>query len=309
MNRDGSHDPGQEPSHRTSAEPARSEQRVSTLVGDRLCIKCGYNLIGQQVVREPHYSILIVRCPECGTVASLQEYPLLGRWANRWAVLLAAIWFLVMLLLVLGGGAAIFGFSNGTAFASASIYSQFLATKYQEHQQNLAKAAGTATPLYSIQEMTAWRDAQDFDRLFQQAGGWKHAVDWYALTIWVPGAICTFAIGCFASIALMTHRRRSRWCAAFLILASAAMYSYLFGYLLWQHQQSFWFWNEPMLRIGSRMLLLSLAVGSLALILGMLIGRKLVRGLMRILLPPRLLQSLAILWIVDGLQPPRIPTN
>ena len=33
--------------------PAPTEQRVSTLVGDRLCIGCGYNLAGQAVLREP----------------------------------------------------------------------------------------------------------------------------------------------------------------------------------------------------------------------------------------------------------------
>ena len=72
-----------------------AEQRISTLVGDRLCIKCGYNLTGQHVLREPHYEMLIVRCPECATVASMQEYPLLGRWAGRWAALAAGLWFLL----------------------------------------------------------------------------------------------------------------------------------------------------------------------------------------------------------------------
>ena len=74
-----------------AASSSGTERRtVSILVGDRLCTKCGYNLTGQPVLREPHYEMLIVRCPECGAVAALQEYPVLGRWAGRWAALLAA---------------------------------------------------------------------------------------------------------------------------------------------------------------------------------------------------------------------------
>ena len=65
----------------------RTEERVSVTYGDRLCTHCHYNLIGQPVLREPYYSMLIVRCPECGTVAAMQEYPQLGRWANRWSVI------------------------------------------------------------------------------------------------------------------------------------------------------------------------------------------------------------------------------
>ncbi len=45
------------------------DERVSTLVGDRLCIRCGFNLCGQPVLRERHYRMLIARCPECSTVA------------------------------------------------------------------------------------------------------------------------------------------------------------------------------------------------------------------------------------------------
>ena len=49
------------------------EQRVSVIVGDRLCVHCGYNLTGQNIYREPYYELLIARCPECGSVASVLE--------------------------------------------------------------------------------------------------------------------------------------------------------------------------------------------------------------------------------------------
>jgi hypothetical protein len=52
--------------------PTQGDVRISTLIGDRLCIKCGYNLVGQPIMRETHYDMLILRCPECATVASVQ---------------------------------------------------------------------------------------------------------------------------------------------------------------------------------------------------------------------------------------------
>ena len=55
--------------------------------GDRFCTRCGYNLVAQPIVREERYEMLIVRCPECGAVAAIEQYPMLERWARRWAAL------------------------------------------------------------------------------------------------------------------------------------------------------------------------------------------------------------------------------
>lgn len=283
---------------------ASAEQRVSVLVGDRLCIKCGYNLVGQSVVREPHYQMLIVRCPECGTVASLQEYPLLGHWANRWAALLAAMWFALMMLIVLGGGAAIFGFSFNAAWDASATFNTYVALRYQKHFEELARAQGQTTPNFSYTEMTKWYQEQDFDAMFREAGGWATGVNWSALFLWAPGSICIFAIGCMVAVASL-RANRTKYVVAGMIMAAAFMYCYLFAYLPWQNQQAYWYWNDSITRIGTPMLGLSLVIGAVALGLGVLLGRKVVRGLLRILLPPRLLQSLATLWIIDGLQPPR----
>lgn len=97
---------------------SNGEQRVSTLVGDRLCIRCCYNLVGQPILREQHYNMLIVRCPECGTVASLQEHPLLGRWAMRWAAVLAGLWILVLLGMWFITTATLYGMTREAAFES-----------------------------------------------------------------------------------------------------------------------------------------------------------------------------------------------
>lgn len=107
-----------------------ADERVSVLVGDRLCIKCGFNFAGQPVVREPHYQMLIVRCPECATVASLQEFPVLGKWATRWGTILAAAWLVAMLVLTLGTAGAIFGMSVGVSTAASQPLTAYLSKEH-----------------------------------------------------------------------------------------------------------------------------------------------------------------------------------
>jgi hypothetical protein len=129
------------------------EVRISTVVGDRLCIKCGFNLSGQPVVRESVYGMAIVRCPECSTIASLQEYPLLGRWARRIAAALAALW----LLLLIGGTFATAGImfgmsqqcleSGGTRLAAHVARSTRSGTNRQQMQNGRRLRPHTAASL------------------------------------------------------------------------------------------------------------------------------------------------------------------
>lgn len=133
-----------------------ADQRVSTLVGDRLCVTCGFNLTSQTVVREPHYRMLIVRCPECATIASLQEFPLLGRWAARWGALLAALWLLVMILFTLGTAGAIFGISLGVSREACGPVARLISTEYS----NFTKAQQEAEAAAAEESRKAQNDAQ-----------------------------------------------------------------------------------------------------------------------------------------------------
>lgn len=99
---------------------AHVPERVSVVSGDRACGSCGFNLHGQNVVREPHYAMLMVRCPECGQVASLHEYPVLGPWAKRLGFVLAAGWLLAMLAAVVATTGALMG---GSLISSRAVLS------------------------------------------------------------------------------------------------------------------------------------------------------------------------------------------
>ena len=55
----------------TSAPTGSSEAIVARVDGTRPCLRCGHDLHGQSIVREPEYGLFIARCSECGTVAAM----------------------------------------------------------------------------------------------------------------------------------------------------------------------------------------------------------------------------------------------
>ncbi len=102
------------------------DQARRIMIGDRFCTKCGYNLIGQEIVREEHYALLIVRCPECATVTGLQDYPRLGTWGARWGMVLAALWMILLLCLWPATSGIMLGFSIGMADEGSRDYARHL---------------------------------------------------------------------------------------------------------------------------------------------------------------------------------------
>ncbi|MBL4808575.1 MAG: hypothetical protein JKY43_00755 [Phycisphaerales bacterium] len=82
---------------------------------DRACIGCGFNLYAQPVTKEPHYGLAIARCPECGTVAALQTYPVMTHWVNRFKALIAGVWVVVLLGLFIGNTMSLMGMAQGAS--------------------------------------------------------------------------------------------------------------------------------------------------------------------------------------------------
>ncbi|QYK47200.1 MAG: hypothetical protein KF838_10455 [Phycisphaeraceae bacterium] len=162
------------------------DERVSVLVGDRLCVSCGFNLAGQTVVREPHYRMLIVRCPECATAASLQEYPVLGKWANRWGGVLAAVMILVTLLLALGTAGTIFGMSYAVSRVASKPLTDLIAkehsawAKASRETQNVqqvekAREALAVAKAEEVEAILAAEAAPDSETLRARADASVHA--------------------------------------------------------------------------------------------------------------------------------------
>lgn len=303
-------DPTQPREHSAAAEP-RAEQRVSMIVGDRLCINCGYNLTGQAVLREPHYDMLIVRCPECATVASIQEYPLLGRWANRWAAVLAALWFLFLVAFWIGSGAGIFGIAVGAANLGSIGYSEFLTQRWQSWQTQQAAQATATQPAMNfvrgVNDFNVWWAKQDQATLFHEAGGPIGAIDWLNLFYLAPSLLGSLVLGCFWATFLIGRTRKGLAMWSLAIMAVAAGFSVLVVMAWIDERARGWSWSgyaTAINTLGPGLLIGALAVQAVVLIMGLMIGRPVVRWLLCILLPPRLRSPLAFLWLADGLPPP-----
>lgn len=307
--------------------PRSADVRVSTLIGDRLCIKCGYNLVGQPILRESHYDMLIIRCPECATVASVQEYPLLGRWANRWAALLAALWLLVLMTLWFGTSAAMFGFGVGSAEMAADHYGEILFQRFnqwQMQQQALAaNAANSPTPSRTgpsgqltvtsgggqvvftgnMADFASWWKAQDQAALLREAGGVFGGFSWYVWYLWMWLTIVGVSLGVMWATLLIARGRTGllAWCGIIVLTAAALG---LIPVLDWISNQPGWTGRAAEKQIGPTVLALTLLWGGLCLGAGMMVGRPIARGLVRLMLPPRMRSSLAFLWLTDGLDPP-----
>ena len=318
-------------------QPHAPEQRVSVIVGDRLCVHCGYNLTGQNIYREPHYELLIARCPECGLVASLLEYPVLGRWANRWAAVIAALWVLLLIVFWFGTSGALFGLSMATGANGAcdefrthieDSYKQWETEQAATNAPNSASSAVTTTttatggtvitlPTGTPPQVVAfvnrgsryanfetWWSMQNKAALVQQAGGVRGVLDRRTFFLWIPLSMVAFTFGCFWGIALLRRRRVGLLIWVGVIIATACVYA-IIPTLMWLYEEPSYPWSAAERIVAPPLLALSLAYAAIPLSIGVLVGRPLARRLIRTLLPPKLRNSLSLLWTTDGYDPPR----
>lgn len=271
----------------------------STIGADRPCARCGFNLFGQAVVREPHYGLVAARCPECGQLAALQEYPALGRWAGRWAGLLAALWLLVLL----GAMFVQFGPTYGLTFVVIDIATQEFSNPVLTEYLNMATVSGTVSlGSWSNLDPAWW--AENRERVADAMGGPLSVVNTSTAAVWFPMAVISAGFGAFWSVALLGGRRR--WAALIAAVPTASAVSMAF-YLGAADAMSTGLTIRGAVSglIRPSLLSVTMCVVMVSLLLGVWVGRPLSRLLVRLALPARMRTPLSVLWTRDGLEPPR----
>ncbi len=312
--------------HDPRAASAR-EERLGELCGDRLCTKCGFNLTGQLILREPHYHMVIVRCPECSTVASVQEYPLLGRWVSRWSALLAAVWFTALVALLAPTVGILTAITLNLGQELTGPLAQRIGTLHQEH----VKAALAANPPKAVAGVNAadtwgtpewyaaqnvgtdmfvdnkWWTKQTPSALIADAGGLTSCIDLSPLLAWSLFGIPVLVAGVAWSVALLHQPRRRVWLFSLVVGGITTGIAVIASFNTHTYRWSGWVHARELAQqaIGWPINLVGIVVFTPALIAGLLFGRSIVRGLIRLMLPPRLRGPLATLWLADGLTPPR----
>ena len=294
------------------APPA--ETRVGVVTGERLCAACGFNLMHQPIVREPHYSMLLVRCPECAAAASLQEYPSLGRWAGRWAALLAGLWLLFLTALLFGTAGLLFAMSEGQTNQYSWKFARVIAERHAAYIETLDDAAKAKLPQWIVGQPVsahvfidqAWWDAQDGAALRREAGGWARAGDWGNAGAWFWIVIAGAVLGGFWSIALLYVRRPRLLLFSLLPLALAGAFHGLTSSEDWSGQWGGMYHSAQLARrqIGWPVVGLTLGLAMAAMWTGLWLGRPAARLAVRAMLPPRQRGALAFLWLADEKTPP-----
>lgn len=310
------------------AAASGSDSPVGAVKGDRFCIACGFNLHGQVILREPHYRLLIVRCPECAQVASVQDYPVLGRWARRWGFMLAALYLLLtvggLLLASLGAGAFSieaaqqhrYGLCNDIAAAHrawfeaskrAAAINQANPAPQTPAQQNLV--------LTTTQAVNQWGPFAAVDRAWWDAEGRASVLETrrkrvLSLKSDDLAAYTFFSVACFLGAAffacILPGLRGPRLLALPILVVGLACllplcFPQTFGAVGGPWLPGFVSASElaEELTPGRFPILLLLGAG-VVIAAGAFLGRPLARGLVRLFLPPRHAASLGFLWEADG---------
>jgi len=257
---------------------------AASIESDRFCDQCGYNLRTQPVRREVQTNLLLCRCPECGSFQPAHDGATAGRvWLQRLGTLLLFLWIALVAGVVFGLCAA----QVGITFAPLEE-----ATTYR---QVTIPAPGAASPTPGPSTVTVVQQGNTtVTRTFTT---WRREVrenfPHYTafMTLMRALSLCLGFVLAMLLAVVLHHWRR--WCYLIpVVLVPVAV-----GFLVWY----MWGSSTPHLREWATPHIVAQAAAHLVGgLIGVLLGRPAARLVATLVLPPRLRQVLAFLWLVDG---------
>lgn len=281
---------------------------------DRACIGCGFNLYGQTVLKEPHYGLAIARCPECGVVAALQQYPAMTHWVNRFRAIMAAIYVLFLLGAFVLTTMVFSAFATATAESASTNLANHVGRAYSVWEQEQVAANPQGAPVTTNTAMLSstgsyqwvmvspeWAETR-LDATIDSFGSLMGGVDREAVLFLLPSGVVAFCIGVFWSVLLLGATRRRALLAPLAACAIGLMM------LLGLNQDSqFLAFASSIARKQYTPLIGPIALASQFALAGVGVwaGRKLARFMACLALPPRGRVPLSHLWERDGLELPR----
>ena len=259
--------------HENTPQPTTSFEQLEALAHvevDRFCASCGYNLRGQPVRRESNTQLLLCRCPECGTFAPANDTSVqFDPWKRRGAKLLWGLWVLFCVYLLVGAGGAM------TA-AMVGIMEEL----DQTHRR------WEMTSPHSPEQMQAL--AQRLERQREQ--------------VRAAGVLAVPAIGLIAGMIwpiIFPHWRR--WGYHLLAVGLPLLAAGILFIILKL--------GGPSVQQEDRWLMRIMPLGLIAAgVIGIALARPLARGLLTLVLPPRMRAAFSYLWMIDGKKPPSAKT-
>lgn len=238
---------------------------VSFVESDRFCGRCGYNLRHQPVRVEPQTRLPLLRCPECGRFEHASDaITTRERWLHRLGGPALILWVVFILGLFVGLGSMVL-------VMQVAYFEGRISHSYE------SGPGGTHQVIATL---------QSFDR----------ADEVLALSM-----ITGISLGCgFAGALILTvcmpHWRRV-WYSVAAIAWPVAAWLFFFTVVRFdvaRDGDAASIYTQVGLEAGSQVVA-TMATG----LLGVWFGRPIVRGLVRVVVPPRLRTPLAYLWLVD----------
>ena len=265
---------------------APKDERLGVITGVRICAKCGFNLMGQTILREPIYSLIVARCPECGQVAPLQEYPSNARLARHWTMFLSAL----LILLILGFGMGVSLSMMGFMFVVLDEGTDLLTFTIR---------AGDWSVPTDTASIESWR------RLSENtlAAAWPDIAA--PLT---GGAVFAIIGGLFVSITMLRLRWLLLAVGAWTLLAAPIIgWAIQWAYVTMHVNGQLTISARDMAHylLGPRLALLTILIYAVCTAGAALLGRPIVRRLVLLLLPAPMRAGLAPLWLTDGKELPK----
>ena len=270
---------------------------------DRFCDGCGYNLRTQPVRREARTRLLLCRCPECGRFHSVGDATTAGRvWLGRLGTLALFFWVVTVIGSFVGLGAAQIGLSlvpleELTSYRQVSIASS--STQPVSGANPTSQISSTTTVISGgriIITGPGGTSTSTYRRVVREPS--EHDA---ALIALLRGLSFVLGFVLATLTAIFLHHWR-RWCyvGPVLVVSAGAAALTLYG----------WNYDYPHLVHWAIPHVVAHAVSCFAGgLVGILFGRAFARLLLTIILPPRVRQVLAFLWLVDGKQPPAATTR
>lgn len=299
--------------------PVPAPERIGVLTGSRACHVCHFNLSGQPIIREPHYKLTTVQCPECGTMAALAEYPILSSWSRRAGSLLAAVWVLAVIGLLVISGITVVSCSYQTLDSSLAASATMIAEAFIEHTKILAAGVnGTQWQNYSQQPASpmmwieqAWWEAERGKLVASGAVAIRTQLTEQTVWMWLLSIFAIFPLGVIQACVLLQLR-------GWRLLLQALLFILLVAGAFWvinKQSNVFVSWNPQWLTaaqaakelVPEHVVIGIIALHAAALFAGILLGRRCGRLLVRWLVHPRMHVFFGGLWLADGLTYPSQP--
>lgn len=282
---------------------------LSHIQADRACVKCGFNLYGQVVAKEPHYGLAISTCPECNTVAALQSYPTMSHWVNRFRALIGGFWIVLLVAGFVVNIVLLIEYTRSATVTAGEQLSVVIGEEYEtwarsQPNANYSPRIPTASPNYFqwILIPPEWSDEHLADAVQRAGGYWENVNLGFAFYI-IPASVFGIFFGLLWSLVLVGSTRKQAILvpmSACLIAASWLVAAYWIGGQVQDWSRSIVGRQyEPIL--GPPMILFQFIVMAISLFF----ARSLARFILMVALPPRSRIPFSVFWTRDGLELPK----